>query len=102
MVKKTSHTLHKLFKDKDAEEVYRILRSLCGSTRFEIIHALSKHKNGLTVTELARIIEASLSRVSHQLKILKKDQLVLGKQINRTVCYELVDHHIKKHFASLK
>lgn len=101
MTQKRTHNLHKLFQDKSVEEAFAILRSLCGPTRFEIILALSKHKNGLTVSELAHILEASLSRISHQLRILKKDKLVRGKPMNRNVCYQLTNHHIRRHFASL-
>ena len=53
---------------------------------------------GLTVTELAKILNMSVSRVSHQLRILREHNLVSAKKINRETLYTLANHRIKNYF----
>lgn len=75
----------------------KTIRVLCGPTRFKIICLLSQNSDGLNVTELARILNSSLSRVSHQLKILKKHKLIVGAGKNRETIYKLADHRLRKY-----
>ena len=78
------------------KETFAILRILCGPMRFKIILVLGKYRNGLIVSRLADILGSSLSRVSHQLRILKKYNLVEAKKINRETLYRLANHRIRK------
>ena len=76
-----------------------LLRAVCGAIRFKIIFILRyAGRDGLTVTELARILNASLSRTSHQLAILKAHKLIIGTGKNREMVYTLADHRVKKIF----
>jgi DNA-binding transcriptional ArsR family regulator len=99
MTQQQLRRLKKLLSSKKTKESFKICRSLCGSMRFKIIFILNKQKSGLTVTEMAKILDVSLSRVSHQLRILKKYRLVLTKRINREVVYILANHRIQKIFS---
>ncbi len=87
--------------NKKALEVAKTIRVLCGPTRFKIVVLLRKHKGGLTVTELAHALNASLSRISHQLKILKKNNLVEGTGKNRETLYKLADHRLHNYLNSI-
>lgn len=101
MKKSTKHSIHKLFANKDVKETRHILRSLCGPMRFEITLILSKYPEGLTVGEIAELLQSSLSRISHQLRILKKDSLVESAREGRNVTYRISHEHVRKHFKSL-
>lgn len=78
------------------KEAHKIIRALGGITRFKIIVLLRTRKSGFTVTEMAEILNASLSRISHQLRILRRYRLVSTRKINREVIYTLADHRVQK------
>lgn len=82
--------------DKKLKESFKVIRLLCGPIRFKIVFLLKKNNRGLTVTEIAELLNASLSRISHQLRILKEHKLVSAKKINRKVLYTLKNHRIRK------
>lgn len=62
------------------------------STRLKILMSLENDK--LCVTDLACILNMSLSAISHQLKVLRDAKLVKNTKIGKTVYYELDDEHI--------
>ena len=66
-----------------------MMRVCCGPMRFKVLTLLGSRREGFTVTELARVLQSSLSRVSHQLRILRKHKLVFAKGINRETIYRL-------------
>jgi DNA-binding transcriptional ArsR family regulator len=89
-----------LLKSKKVHESLRILRALCGPMRYQILVALrASGSAGLTVTELSLVLDASLSRISHQLAILRRHRLVVAKSKNRETMYVLADHHLQKLFS---
>lgn len=90
--------LKDLLNNKKTRESYKVLRVLCGPMRFKIALVLHEYKKGLTVTELSNILDASLSRVSHQLRILREYRLVSAKRENREVVYMVTNHRIRKFF----
>lgn len=97
----TKHSIHKLFANKDVKETRRILCALCGPRRFDITLILSKYQEGLTVSEIAKFLHTSISTISHQLRILKKDNLVDSVREGRNVKYRIAHEHVRKHFKSL-
>ena len=56
-------------------------------TRLRILYALAK-------TELAKLLGASQSAVSHQLQVLRSHRLVKYRREGKTVFYSLDDGHI--------
>lgn len=62
--------------------------------RIKIIHSLLEHQE-LCVKELANIVGASESAISHQLKTLRLMRLIAPRQEGRKVFYRLDDDHIK-------
>ncbi|KPJ84977.1 hypothetical protein AMJ57_04885 [Parcubacteria bacterium SG8_24] len=74
---------------------FKSLRVIAGPTRFKIMVLLSHHKDGLIVSELAEIMKMSLSRVSHQLKIMRQHGLVTHRRMGNKVLYSLeVPRHL--------
>lgn len=65
----------------------RHLRVVSGTMRFPILHLLCMRPEGLTVKELAEVLHASPSRVSHQLAILRRHRLIRPTKAGRTVSY---------------
>ena len=62
------------------------------STRIRILYALSQSE--LCVCDLAELLGASQSAVSHQLQILRSFRLVRYRREGKTVYYSLADEHI--------
>ena len=50
--------------------------------------------NDLFVSEIAQLLNMSLSAVSHQLRILRNAKLVKGTKQGKEVLYSLDDDHI--------
>ncbi|MBR3761673.1 MAG: winged helix-turn-helix transcriptional regulator [Lachnospiraceae bacterium] len=63
------------------------------STRIKILYVLLMHE--MCVCDLAGILGASQSAVSHQLRTLKQMDLVRSRREGKTVFYSLADDHIK-------
>lgn len=46
--------------------------------RYRILTILRASPNGLTISEIAKVFRVSLSRISHQMRILESARLVAG------------------------
>ncbi len=79
------------------KECYRVIRAICGPIRYKIVVLLRAERAGLTVTELASSLGSSLSRVSHQLRILRQAKLVKAVRRNREVVYTLESDRLRRH-----
>lgn len=66
------------------------------ATRLSIICLLCKHE--LCVTDIATILDISQSRVSHQLAILRRADIVTYFRQGKQILYSLTDNHIKDIF----
>ena len=62
------------------------------STRIRIICALAEEE--LCVCDIADLLGASQSAVSHQLRVLKTSKLVKFRKEGKTVFYSLADEHV--------
>jgi len=87
----------KILMNKKVSVSYKILRVIGGSTRFKIIVLLRRNKKGMNVTTLSETLNASLSRISHQLKILKRNNLIESIGKNRETIYKLADHRLRSY-----
>lgn len=74
------------------EAMARLLKAFSDSTRLKILEALRQQE--LCVCDLAVIIEASQSSVSHQLAGLKALKLVKNRKEGKVVYYSLDDDHV--------
>ncbi len=74
----------------DLAELYKIFGD---STRIKILYALFESE--LCVCDIATLIGATVSAVSHQLRILKQASLVRFRRDGKTVFYSLADDHVR-------
>jgi ArsR family transcriptional regulator, lead/cadmium/zinc/bismuth-responsive transcriptional repressor len=72
-------------------------RALGDPTRARIMFALSRDE--LCVCDLAFLLGASVSAVSHQLRVLRNLKLVKHRKEGKMVYYSLDDGHIHELFA---
>ena len=77
----------------DISELFKIFGD---STRIKIINVLID--NELCVGDIANLIKATPSAVSHQLRILKTSKLVKYRKDGNTIYYSLDDNHVAKIF----
>ena len=63
-------------------------------TRIKILHLLSLNGGRLCVCDLAELLSASASAVSHQIRILKVAGLIRGEKRGKSVIYYLDDFHV--------
>lgn len=69
----------------------RLIHLLSGETRFNIIFLLFQEKE-LCVCDVADILRSTVSAISHQLKLLKKQGMVSYEKKGQTVFYSLSQH----------
>lgn len=85
-------------KDRVALALFKVLS---GSVRFRILVLLRMHPNGMSVGDIADVLDGSVSRISHQLSILKKNGLITGTGADHQVVYALNDKKIESLIDSL-
>lgn len=85
----------KLTSEKN-EQLANIFSILGDKNRLQIIQLLMRNTE-LCVTDLANILEISISAISHQLRILEMGGLVTKKRTGQIICYNVKkDHSIIK------
>lgn len=85
---------------KETEQSVQIFKAFGDQTRYRILFLLFEQK--LSVNQIAETIGISQSAVSHQLKILRQTNLVIGQRDGQSVIYELADRHIINIFKQVK
>lgn len=63
------------------------------STRIKILYALLQTE--MCVCDIANVLNASQSAISHQLRLLKQMKLVKFRREGKTIFYSLSDNHIE-------
>ena len=90
------HIAHETAPDMPDEELLYDLADLfkvfADTTRIKILYALMGRE--LSVGDLAEVIGASQSAVSHQLRTLKQAHLVKFQRDGKNVIYSLSDDHV--------
>ena len=71
-------------------ELYKIFGD---STRIKILYVLFEAE--MCVNDIAQLLNISTSAISHQLRILKQDQLVKFRREGKTIFYSLSDDHVR-------
>lgn len=95
----SDETLEKLrnFLAKDSVmKAHATIRAVAGLTRYRIITLLERHPPGLTATDLTAIFSASPSKISHQIHILKKHELIDGHKRGKMVVYQLNEKNARR------
>jgi DNA-binding transcriptional ArsR family regulator len=78
--------------DDAAASVATTLQALATPSRLLILSEL--RQGPLPVTELAAAIGMEQSAVSHQLRLLRNLDLVVGTRSGRSIIYSLYDNHV--------
>ncbi len=73
----------------DLSDFFKVLGD---STRMRILFALDG--TAMCVCDLAELLSMTKSAVSHQLKILRQNDLVVYKKSGKNVFYSLSDEHV--------
>lgn len=94
---KTARRTAGVLNDKQVKECYKVMRAVSGPLRYKIVCLLSASPKGMTVTTLAESLGSSLSRVSHQLRILRQGNMVKNTRRNREVVYALETSRLQRH-----
>jgi len=86
--------LRKHLDQRKMKDYYNMIRVISGPVRFKILIMLSRSPKGLSVTDIARTLNGSLSRISHQMRILKRSKLVAAQRDSRSMIYSLENPRI--------
>lgn len=78
--------------DEQIFELTELFRAFGDTTRTKILSAL--YQRELCVCDIAKIVDMSVSAVSHQLRVLRLNNLVKYKKIGKEVKYSFADKHI--------
>ena len=83
--------------DEIVYELADLFKTLGDSTRIKMLFALMHRE--LCVCDLAVVIGATDSAVSHQLRVLRSQKLVKFRREGKILYYRLADDHIRSLFA---
>jgi ArsR family transcriptional regulator len=86
-----------MLKEDDLEKISRIFKAISDPTRIKILYALKAHE--LCVCDISVILNMTQSAISHQLKVLKDEDLVRTRKDGKTRFYKLADEHVHTLFS---
>lgn len=80
---------------EQARDTASLFAVLADPTRLQVLYALLSAPNGeLCVCDLAAGLGRDETTISHQLRVLRTQQVVTMRKVGRVVYYRLVDEHI--------
>ena len=85
--------IKKQLKSED-ESLIDIFSVLGDKTRYKIVELLAKNKT-LCVSDLAAVLEMSISCISQHLRVLEMSGLVESQRYGKTICYKNNSDHLK-------
>lgn len=87
---------HNLLSTDEAMRLAALFGVLSDPTRLQVLYALLKAPTGeLCVCDLATGLGRDDTTISHQLRVLRNQQIVAMRKAGRVVYYRLVDEHIR-------
>src|SRR5437762_13551086 len=85
-----------LLANESAERIAKLFSVLSDPTRLQVLYALLNAPTGeLCVGDLATGLDRDDTTISHQLRVLRYQQVVAMRKVGRIVYYRLVDEHIR-------
>ena len=78
----------------ETEQICAIFRVLADPTRMKIVLGLLE--GDMCVYHLTEVCDGTQSGVSHQLRVLRDNNIVKAKRFGQTVEYSLADEHVRK------
>ncbi len=85
-----------MIKEETFYELADLFKTLGDSTRIKMLFALMQRE--LCVCDLAAVIGATDSAVSHQLRVLRSQKLVKFRREGKILYYSLDDEHVRSFF----
>lgn len=83
-----------------ARQVASLFAMLSDPTRLQVVYALLNAPEGeLCVCDLAAGLGRDDTTISHQLRVLRNQQIVTMRKVGRVVYYRLIDEHISQVLA---
>ncbi|KRM60748.1 transcriptional regulator [Paucilactobacillus vaccinostercus DSM 20634] len=86
--------------DTELQTILNVFKTMSDPTRMKIILTIAKKP--ITVTEIAKALSLEQSTVSHQLRQLKQERLVIGDRSGKQIFYRLADDHVLQIYALTK
>lgn len=87
-----SHLFETMPEDELLYDLADLFKVFADTTRIKILYALMERE--CSVNDIAAIVGATQSAVSHQLRILKQAHLVKFRRDGKSVIYTLADAHV--------
>jgi DNA-binding transcriptional ArsR family regulator len=85
-----------LLTDATATRLATLFGVLSDPTRLQVVYALLRASTGeLCVCDLAAGLGRDDTTISHQLRVLRNQQIVTMRKAGRVVYYRLVDEHVR-------
>ena len=80
-----------------AKQVAALFAVLADPTRLQVVFALLQAQDGeFCVCDLAEGLGRDKTTISHQLRVLRHQQIVATRKVGRVVYYRLIDEHIRQ------
>jgi len=79
--------------EEDLMELAELFKVFGDTTRIRILFVLFEAE--VCVCDLAESLKMSISAVSHQLSILKRNKLVKSRRDGKSIFYSLADDHVR-------
>jgi DNA-binding transcriptional ArsR family regulator len=87
---------HNILATDTAMRIASLFAVLSDPTRLQVVYALLHAESGeLCVGDLATGLGRDDTTISHQLRVLRNQQIVAMRKVGRIVYYRLVDEHIR-------
>ena len=93
---KVKESKKNMLKLKTIEDMSNFFKILGEPTRIKILNTLDN--NEMCVCDIANVLNMTKSTISHQLNILRINNIVKYKKIGKEVYYTLDDEHVKEVF----
>lgn len=84
-----------LSKNQGIDNRVKLHSVLSGETRYKLVKLLNELRE-LCVCDMAEILDMSISAVSHQLRLLRKEKVVSTRREGQTIYYSLQNKKIGK------
>ncbi len=93
---KVKESKKNMLKLKTIEDMSNFFKILGEPTRIKILNTLDN--NEMCVCDIANVLNMTKSTISHQLNILRINNIVKYKKVGKEVYYTLDDEHVKEVF----
>ncbi len=82
----------KMPQEEELYDLAELFKVFGDSTRIRILYVLFESE--MCVCDIAQVLNMSQSAISHQLRVLKQNQLVKFRREGKTIYYSLADSHV--------